>query len=71
MYANCTSRKQTAFTFWDGQRIFINRHIQSVISPFHFAEKKKQKQNKKSEKRGLEAEEREARKLEARNVQGC
>lgn len=48
--------------FGDGQRNIINRHIQSVIS---------QKQNKKSEKRGLEAEEREARKLEARNVQGC
>ena len=53
--------------FWDGQRTIINRHIQSVISPFYFAEKKK----KKNEKRGLEAEEREEKKLGAPNVQGC
>lgn len=42
----------------------------ALFHPF-ILQKKKQKQNKKSEKRGLEAEEREARKLEARNVQGC
>ena len=54
--------------FWDGQRTIINRHIQSVISPFYFAEKKKKKKN---EKRGLETEEREEKKLGAPNVQGC